>query len=129
MATFETEMRRAQIMQTAEPDRADYWTGFQRGLRRAHHGESFGTQAEHELWLSLADDEMADRRMKGEGYRAGLEMNSGQRGQPPRFVKTTSVPVRIEDSDLDRVPRNHKGNPDQDWLRAAIREKLERDGL
>ena len=46
----------------------DYWAGYQRGLRRAFHGERFGTDAEHQLWLSLSDD----RAELGRGYRDGL---------------------------------------------------------
>lgn len=51
----------------------DYWEGYQRGLRRAYYGEVFGTEEEHNLWLSLADDEVDEtRRERGRGYRDGL---------------------------------------------------------
>jgi len=46
-ATFEHEMNRAKTFQGLETDRAEYWIGYQRGLRRAYHGESFGTAEEH----------------------------------------------------------------------------------
>ena len=51
----------------------DYWHGYQRGLRRGFQGELFGTDAEHQRWLRLAD-EGADRasRERGHGYRDGL---------------------------------------------------------
>ena len=50
-----------------------YWEGYQRGLRRAYYGEVFGTEEEHNLWLSLADDEVDEsRRERGRGYRDGL---------------------------------------------------------
>jgi len=42
------------------------------GLRRACHGERFGTEAEHQLWLSQADSEDVQRQQLGLGYRAGL---------------------------------------------------------
>lgn len=53
--------------------RPDYWRGFQRGLRRGFHGEIFGTDGEHELWLRLADDgDDEETRDRGRGYRDGL---------------------------------------------------------
>jgi hypothetical protein len=70
---FESEMNRARIMKSVEPQKSEYWMGYERGLRRAHHGESFGTDAEHELWLSLADDLDDSRAQRGLGYRDGLE--------------------------------------------------------
>lgn len=53
-------------------DRPDYYAGYQRGLRRAYHGENFGTEQEHELWLSLAERRDAASQERGEGYLAGL---------------------------------------------------------
>ena len=52
---------------------ADYWHGYQRGLRRGYMGELFGTDAEHKLWMRLADD-ATDKagRDRGRGYRDGL---------------------------------------------------------
>lgn len=56
------------------PD-SEYWAGYQRGLRRNYHGETFGTASEHTMWLSLADNHMDDdtRRFRGIGYRAGFD--------------------------------------------------------
>jgi hypothetical protein len=72
--TFETEMNRAKTMQRLEPERQDYWMGYQRGLRRAYHGDNFGIEAEHKLWLSLHSETMDDsRKMRGVGYRDGLK--------------------------------------------------------
>jgi len=68
--TFEHEMYRAKAMQQVEHGKQDYWTGFQRGLRRGYHGEKFGTDAEHEQWWGMVDDE--DRVDQGQGYRAGF---------------------------------------------------------
>lgn len=51
-----------------------------RGLRRAHHGESFGSFAEHELWLSASESTDKQRSALGDGYQAGL---SGQFRNPP----------------------------------------------
>lgn len=58
---------------SSEPDEQEFWTGYQRGLRRNHHGEKFGTAAERKLWMSLADDSDDSRKMRGLGYRAGFE--------------------------------------------------------
>src|SRR5258705_1199958 len=54
-------------------EQVDYWHGYQRGLRRGYQGELFGTDAEHKLWMRLADDG-PDRasRERGRGYRDGL---------------------------------------------------------
>jgi hypothetical protein len=72
---FQSEMRRAQTMGrvTGNPHDPEYWQGYARGLRRAYHGERFGSQAEHELWLTLADDEDESRAARGRGYRDGMQ--------------------------------------------------------
>jgi len=69
--TFEKQMSKARIFAKGS-DRPDYWQGYQRGLSRAYHGEDFGTDAEHELWLSLADDIDDTMAERGRGYRAGF---------------------------------------------------------
>jgi len=45
-----------------------------RGLRRAHHGERFGSEAEHDLWLSAAESADLQRAALGRGYIAGLTL-------------------------------------------------------
>lgn len=57
---------------------ADYWHGYQRGLRRGYHGELFGTDRDHELWMRLADEgtDKAERE-RGRGYRDGLKACEG----------------------------------------------------
>lgn len=59
--------------QSGYPD-GEYWFGYQRGIRRLQHGESFGTDAEHDLWMSLANEHGGDdsRKYRGLGYRAGF---------------------------------------------------------
>lgn len=53
---------------------ADFWSGYQRGLRRNYHGGKFGTSAEHKLWLVAADQRHDEqRRYRGIGYRAGFD--------------------------------------------------------
>ncbi len=76
MATFPTLMRRADTLRRldSDPVRSAWWTGYMRGLRRAHHGQSFGTGAEHMLFMSAANSDDATRAALGRGYRAGLRM-------------------------------------------------------
>jgi len=71
-------MRRADTLRRVEPDpvRAEWWAGYMRGLRRAHHGERFGTEAEHDLWFSAAESTDPTRAAFGRGYRAGLTLES-----------------------------------------------------
>ncbi len=51
----------------------DFWAGYIRGLRRHYHGEKFGTENEHLLWLASVNSADEDRQMRGRGYHAGLE--------------------------------------------------------
>lgn len=74
--TFEHEMAKARTMQAVESDRAEYWIGYQRGLRRTFHGEAFGTEQEHALWMQAADSEDVLRMQRGQGYRDGLKGQS-----------------------------------------------------
>lgn len=72
LAAFTTEMCRAKTMQDTEPHKSTYWIGYQRGLRRAFHGEKFGHLIEHEAWLRFLKSEDPTFREGGEGYRDGL---------------------------------------------------------
>jgi len=78
MSTFESLMRRADNMRRhtdlSNPCEFGWWTGYMRGLRRAHHGERFGTAAEHEMWLSASDADDPSQAALGRGYRAGLTL-------------------------------------------------------
>ena len=76
MSAFASLMRRADMLQRVEPDpaRAEWYAGYMRGLRRAHHGERFGTEAEHELWLSASESTDQMRAALGRGYLAGLTL-------------------------------------------------------
>lgn len=76
MSAFASLLRRADTLRRVEPDpiRAEWWAGYMRGLRRAHHGERFGSEAEHALWLSAAESTDPQRAALGRGYRAGLTL-------------------------------------------------------
>lgn len=69
-------MCRADTLRRVETDplRCDWWAGYMRGLRRARHGESFGIESEHELWLSAAESIDPSRAALGAGYRVGLTL-------------------------------------------------------
>ena len=66
---FEHAMAEAKTMQRLENH--DYWMGKQRGLRRRFHGENFGTEDEHELWMASIDSDDESRSARGRGYRDG----------------------------------------------------------
>ena len=51
----------------------DFWAGYRRGLNRHYHGENFGTEDEHLLWLASVDSADVGRQMRGRGYRAGFD--------------------------------------------------------
>ena len=70
--TFKSKLLYAEVMLDIENNRTDYWTGYIRGLRRAYHGQQFGTDAEHALWLSLSISDDTSRSELGRGYRDGL---------------------------------------------------------
>lgn len=79
MSNFASLMRRADTLRRRHNDpqnpfESDWWAGYMRGLRRAHHGERFGTQAEHDLWLSAIESTDPQRAALGRGYRAGLTL-------------------------------------------------------
>ena len=68
---FAREMNRAK--KNAEVESNEYWSGYQRGLGRRFHGENFGTDKEHKLWMSMVDSMYGRRRLLGKGYKAGYE--------------------------------------------------------
>lgn len=76
MSNFASLMRRADTLRRVESDpvRSEWWTGYMRGLRRAHHGERFGSEAEHEMWLAAEQSDDPHRAALGRGYRAGLTL-------------------------------------------------------
>ena len=50
-----------------------YWSGYVRGIQRKMQGENFGTDEEHEKYLSMTGDADPDRDAQGRGYRDGLK--------------------------------------------------------
>lgn len=76
MTTFASLVRRADTMLRVESDpvKAEWWRGYLRGLRRSHHGDRFGSAAEHALWLAAAESDDPLRASLGCGYAAGLTL-------------------------------------------------------
>jgi hypothetical protein len=120
---FKSEMRRAETMRRdAEPERAEYWAGYIRGLRRAYHGENFGTEAEHKRWISCVNDRDEQHKQRGQGYLDGLafEEISSRRGRPPMSDEPTeAVGVRLPESIIPRIPE-----PRSEWIRNLIIKNL-----
>jgi len=75
---FASLMRRADTLRRYESDplKSEWFAGYIRGLRRAHHGEQFGTAAEHDLFSGAADSSDPTRAALGRGYRAGLTLEA-----------------------------------------------------
>ena len=71
---FELKMHRAKTLQSVSTKTVEsaYWVGYMRGLRRAYHRENFGTESEHNKWMSLINEIDEQRKQMGIGYRAGL---------------------------------------------------------
>ena len=120
---FRSEMRRAMAMEkTTDTDRAEYWRGYQRGLRRAYHGKKFGTTEEHTLWLSLVERDDERSKQRGQGYRDGIafEEISSRMGRPPMSDEATeTVGVRLPESVVSRIPE-----PRSEWIRNLIIKNL-----
>ena len=78
MSNFAPLMRRADTLRRVEPDpvHCAWWAGYMRGLRRSHHGDSFSSDAEHQLWLSASESGGPSRAALGQGYRAGLTLEA-----------------------------------------------------
>jgi hypothetical protein len=66
------ESRFHQLMRRAKLISSDYAAGYQTGLRRHYHGETFGTESDHEVRSRMGLD--GDPRVElGRGYRDGLQ--------------------------------------------------------
>jgi hypothetical protein len=97
--TFKALMTKAR-MQLSLGQRPDYWHGYERGLRRGFHGDRFGTEQDHKLWLSLvAGSADGAEQERGRGYRDGL--SACARGQSLDY-RDLSVP---ESSEAENVRR------------------------
>ena len=73
---FSFEICRARSMTMVNPESANYWVGYQNGLRKAFHGKAFGTLEEHNIRLRVVFNIDDTLKQYGQGYRDGL------RGRP-----------------------------------------------
>lgn len=62
-------MTKAEVMEGVE--KPAYWKGYRQGLKRRFHGETFGSDAEHEQWMAQAQCDDTETRERGQGYRDG----------------------------------------------------------
>jgi len=78
MSNFASLMRRADTLRrsTDDPIESAWWVGYMRGLRRAHHGDNFGTEVEHQMWLDAVESPDSARAAVGRGYIAGLTLTA-----------------------------------------------------
>lgn len=89
-------------MEAARTLGGDYSAGYQRGLRRHHHGENFGTAAEHERWLAMD----GHRQEQGDGYRdgfaglppRGMHGNAGNRNAAHEVTPDSHLHIRVPSS-------------------------------
>lgn len=121
-ATFRALARRAKLLT------GDYGAGYLRGLRRAHHGESFGTPSEHALWSRLGLDGDTGEE-QGRGYRDGLAGTepSPRIGRPPA-AESTATPVRtLRLSDEHWTELQARGGVAalREWLSAPSSSRLQ----
>lgn len=70
---FKKEMALAETMAKTDVERENYWRGYQRGLRRAYHGDKFGTIEEHQKYLEAVNSPDEGRRETGRGYADALQ--------------------------------------------------------
>jgi len=79
---FRRLLIRAQTLRETDVDcsaaRSAWWRGYIRGLRRAHHGDNFGTEAEHALFMDAVNSRDESRVALGKGYRAGLTLTASE---------------------------------------------------
>jgi hypothetical protein len=113
MAGYLDEMEKAKAAEAREPGRADYWRGYQKGLKSAHAG----------IVEEVAESE-------AEGYAAGKEVLGrppiapGQMGAPVRFPPSSKYTFRLWDRIRDRLPEKGAAQ----FINEAIEEKLEKEG-
>jgi hypothetical protein len=70
-AEFRSRVMQARIMQGLG-ERAAYWEGYERGLRRAFLGELSVSDVEDSRLKGAADSSDSDERDRGVGYREAL---------------------------------------------------------
>lgn len=70
---FKEELEKTKYFMRCDEEHAEYWRGYHKGLHRGND-ESFGNETEHQALMSISKDEPdMNRRMRAEGYKAGIE--------------------------------------------------------
>ena len=67
---FEEQMQQAEA-KILIGDRPEYWRGYQQGLMRQYHGDSFMTLQEHRKWMEKAKAKDRKTFEAGKGYLDG----------------------------------------------------------
>lgn len=110
--------RKFQIyMAAAKTEDDDYARGYQRGLRRHHHGERFGSDDEHALWMSFS----GHRQELGDGYRDGFA------GRPPKWLHGNAGNTNAQrGDDLATAVLHVRCTPEQKsgWVKRAQSEGM-----
>jgi peptide subunit release factor RF-3 len=81
----------------------EYGRGYQRGLRRHHHGASFGTTEEHKRWMRAAEE--PHRAEAGRGYRDGHAGRAPTPGDETAEEATTLNVRGIPAAAAERIKR------------------------
>jgi hypothetical protein len=70
---YDQELLRAKTICQLEPDKAEYYSGYICGLRRAYNGGGFGVDREHNRLMKLLYNPNTKQQARGQGYRDGLQ--------------------------------------------------------
>lgn len=104
-------------MDNENPYGNDFWNGYLCGLRRAYHGENFGNDGEHKMWMSL-DGPDKSRKMRGVGYRAGF--NGMEISQASELLALDDEPKKTTELIVRKIP---------EYLRRDFKSKCASDGI
>ena len=66
---YREAMAIAKLMGDVEPDCAEYWLGYRRGIVQQQYGSKYWSRGEHEWWMNCARG--GDREQLQAGYRKG----------------------------------------------------------
>ena len=91
---FKSWMMRAKILQRLDDEKSEFYSGYQRGLRRLYHGDKFGSGQEHVRYMGLS----GNRKLLGDGYRSGFS------GEPPEpGTRTEHIHVRLTREEREQI--------------------------
>jgi len=49
-----------------------FWEGYARGVRHSYYGLHFGTEEDHDIWMSAVNHDDPAARAHGYGYQTGV---------------------------------------------------------